>query len=68
MPIPHKYINTPDDAYEAETSYHLHFQLVSALISLDHIYNCNILTATCLKVRHSIIIIIQTIYYILSDR
>ena len=40
MPIPHKYINTPDDAYEAETSYYLHFQLVSALISLDHIYNC----------------------------
>ena len=63
MPIPHKYINTPDDAYEAETSYYLHFQLVSALISI-----ANILTATCLKVRHSIIIIIQTIYYILSDR
>lgn len=40
MPIPLKYINTPDDAYEAETSYYLHFQLVSALISLDHIYNC----------------------------
>lgn len=40
MPIPHKYINTPNDAYEAETSYYLHFQLVSALISLDHIYNC----------------------------
>jgi len=40
MPIPHKYINTPDEAYETETSYYLHFQLVSALVSLDHIYKC----------------------------
>lgn len=40
MPIPHKYINSADEAHELETSYYLHFQLVSALISLDHIYNC----------------------------
>lgn len=40
MPIPHKYINSADEAYELEASYYLHFQLVSALISLNHIYNC----------------------------
>jgi len=40
MPIPHKYINSADEAYELETSYYLHFQLVSALVSLDHIYKC----------------------------
>lgn len=40
MPIPHKYINSAEEAYELETSYYLHFQLVSALISLEHIYNC----------------------------
>lgn len=53
MLIPHKYINTPDDAYEAETSYYLHFQLVGVLVSLDHILIVNTLTMTCFNVRHS---------------
>lgn len=40
MPIPHKYIANADEACEAEASYYLHFQLISALVSLDHINNC----------------------------
>ncbi len=40
MPIPHKYIKNADEANEQETNYYLHFHLVSALISLDYIYNC----------------------------
>ena len=40
MPIPHKYITNDDEAYELEANYYLHFQLVSASISLDHIYYC----------------------------
>ena len=53
MPIPHKHINSADEAYELETSYYLHFRLFSALISLDHILIVNTLTMTCFNVRDS---------------
>ena len=35
------YIDDGNKSYEAETNYHLNFQIISALISIDFITNCN---------------------------
>ena len=39
MDIPHKHITSPRESNDLEASYYLHFYLVSALVSLKHIYD-----------------------------
>lgn len=39
MEIPHKHITCSHEANDLEASYYLHFYLISALVSLEHIYD-----------------------------
>lgn len=43
------YINDGDTVFEAETNYYLHFQIISALVSIEYISNAKYGNTTCFE-------------------